>query len=807
MPNSNVSPTIFTAAEAYFTLGYSVIPLLGDTNPDRPKVAAVPWSAYQQSKPALAQLRQWFVEDEFMALAIVTGSISRLAVLDFDTPEGFRSFKSRFPALAETHVVQTRRGFHIYYRLPSNMRIPSRKGQGVDLLSDGCYVVARPSTIAGHTYKLVQGGQPRTLSIPDLHHILSFIEEQSPASSRQFPVPSSQLPAQVDLPNPSSSFTHHSSLVTHNLSSPQHSALSTQHLSSSYRYYAASGQGRNRALFFASLTARDYGWLLEQTLQTLVDLHINQRAPGSHTSESPEIRRLEAENTIRSAYSRPPRVRKIAQSHPGESNGLPNTVRENLFQRKNTHAVRLWEGLHVKGIHPSTIFTAEQAVTTLKGIVGRDSIYNALNLTINGEALFEHLSPSAHPQASNDAAIDTETKKPKKCVFGRAEKSGINPRGPQTRRFIMPAPLDWCRILGVQPLHSDPLTVDDLSSAKMTRMAAHRELIKRRPGMYPRRWLAHRLGVRVETIDTYNVEIPIQKRPQFSEKRIYWSNIRLVPDDNMQIDGAFLEDSSGKRYPAKRTIAAKLLAQGQSLTYKRQDANYYWYGDCPPDLGVVYGLAPSAPGEEQPTPAPSQYLNSLPKYDKNLAQGRGVQLNAPTNPAHQNVQSMIAMGIQKPDFVGTRHASSALKTAKFLDDADISLTEENSPLQTAKQSDFVGTRRASSVMDTDHKSRPIPEKSSPQKPKRLPSGRRPLKNADHEALACRVIERVNRLSADPALHIGIAVVRRLVSQYDRALIDRTLSLLETRRNITKPAGFFITVLRSESKRHLVNINH
>ena len=788
MPNSNVSPTIFTAAEAYFTLGYSVIPLLGDTHPDRPKVAAVPWSAYQQSKPSLEQLRQWFLEDEFPALAIVTGVISRLAVLDFDTPAGFRSFKSRFPALAETHVVQTRRGFHIHYRLPSNMRFPSRKGQGVDLLSDGCYVVARPSTIAGHTYKLVQGGQPRTLSLPDLHHILSFIEEQI---SHQFPVSSSQLSVQtLSATLETSASQHFPSSFSSVLSTQSFASSFTQHLSSSYRYHAATGQGRNRALFFASLTARDYGWLLEHTLQTLVDLHVNQRTLSRHTPESPEQRRLEAENTIRSAYARPPRARKIAQSNPGGSNGLPNTVRENLFQRKSTHAVRLWEGLHLKGIHPGTIFTAAQTVSLLKGIVGRDSIYNTLNLSINGEALFECLSPSGHPQASNDAAVDTKTEKPKKCVFGRAEKSGINLRGPKTRRFIMPAPLDWCRILGVQPLHSDPLTVDDLASAKNTRMAAHRELIKRRPGMYPRRWLAHRLGVRVETIDTYNVEIPIHKRPQFSEKRIYWSNIRLVPDD-MQIDGAFLEDSTGKRYPARRAIAAKLLAQGQSLTYKRQDANYYWYGDCPPDLGVVYGLVPSAPGEEQPTPAPSQYLNSLPKYDNNPAQGRGVQLNVPPQTT------------QKPDFVGTRHASSALKTANYLDGIDISLTEENSPLQTAKQSDFVGTRHASSVMDTNHKSRPLPEKSSPQKPKRLPSGRRPLKNADHEALACRVVERVNRLSADPALHIGLAVVRRLVSQYDRALIDRTLALLESRRNIAKPAGFFITVLRSESKRHLI----
>ena len=106
----------------------------------------------------------------------------------------------------------------------------------------------------------------------------------------------------------------------------------------------------------------------------------------------------------------------------------------------------------------------------------------------------------------------------------------------------------------------------------------------------------------------------------------------------------------------------------------------------------------------------------------------------------------------------------------------------------------VGTRRASSALKT--------AKTHPTS-KRLPSGRRPLKNADHEDLACRVSERVNRLSGDSGLHISIAAVRRLVSQYEHALIEKALGLLETRRNITKPAGFFITVLRSESKRQVV----
>ncbi|MBZ0289834.1 MAG: hypothetical protein K8I30_19585 [Anaerolineae bacterium] len=563
--------------------------------------------------------------------------------------------------------------------------------------------------------------------------------------------------------------------VSENLESKtQHSSLPAL-----YRYLAARGEGRNRALFITSLAARDSGVPLEQTLKSLVDYHINQRGMGTHQPESAEVRRCEAENTIRSAYSRPARIarpRKYAKREQGGAAGLPNSVREALFERKYTCAVRLWEGLNHNCIHPGAVFTTDQAVALLKGVVGRDSVYNSLNTTLNSEPLFERLSPSGHPQASGDAAINTKTETPKKCVFGRAEKSGINPRGPKTRRFVMPSPLDWCRILSVQPTHSDPLTIEDLASARNTRMAAHRELIKRRPGVYPRRWLAGRLGVRVETIDSYNAAIPIHSRPQFSEKRIYWSNIRLVPDGiEVQIDGAFLEDATDKRYPAKRAIAAKLLAQGKSVTYKRQDANYYWYGDCPPDLGVLYGQPTPV---QQPVPAVSaQYLNTLPQNLTDPAQGRAVQLDAAALAAQIGGHNT---GFSRDSHPAAVHPSTS-----------------------------VGTRRASSAAVPSDRivGRKMPitngKGGKPPKPRRLPSGRRRLKNADHETLACRITERVNRLTGDAALHIGIATARRLVSQYDRALIDQTLNILEARQNIARPAGFFVTVLRSESRRHFL----
>ena len=84
--------------------------------------------------------------------------------------------------------------------------------------------------------------------------------------------------------------------------------------------------------------------------------------------------------------------------------------------------------------------------------------------------------------------------------------------------------------------------------------------------------------------------------------------------------------------------------------------------------------------------------------------------------------------------------------------------------------------------------------------KRAPSGRRRLKDETLENLAGRIYQRVNCRSADPALHISLAVARKLVSRYNRADIEKALRLLEGRRNIAKPAGFFITVLRSEAKR-------
>ena len=123
-------------AEAYFYLGYSVIPLLGDRDLSRPKVPAMPWGGFQKYRASPNDYKQWFSESGFAGLGIVTGRISQLVVLDFDSEPIFNIFKAQYPDLLETHTVRSAgRGLpHLYFKLPPHLHLDSQKGQGIDLL-------------------------------------------------------------------------------------------------------------------------------------------------------------------------------------------------------------------------------------------------------------------------------------------------------------------------------------------------------------------------------------------------------------------------------------------------------------------------------------------------------------------------------------------------------------------------------------------------------------------------------------------------------------------------------------------------
>jgi hypothetical protein len=164
-------------------------------------------------------------------------------------------------------------------------------------------------------------------------------------------------------------------------------------------------------------------------------------------------------------------------------------------------------------------------------------------------------------------------------------------------------------------------------------MALHRELIKRRPGPYGRGWLARRLGVNKRTIAAYNQLIPIHSRAIHIETPITWKTIERLPFDE-PLQGAVLVSQTGKRYPALRTIASRLLARGEGICLKQQTVNFYWYGDEEPimarlqvqqEVEVRQEHLENFMAQQAPThtviktqPLAAKPVNSKPRVPKNL---------------------------------------------------------------------------------------------------------------------------------------------------------------------------------------------
>lgn len=126
-------------AEAYLANEWSVIPLL-----TRDKRPALPWTAYQKTRPTQEEIQSWFGSGTHN-IGIVTGSISDLSVLDCDSMAAVALAESF--GLPPTWTVQTGKGRHYYFRYRDGARNFQKRDDlpGIDLRAEGGYVVAPPS--------------------------------------------------------------------------------------------------------------------------------------------------------------------------------------------------------------------------------------------------------------------------------------------------------------------------------------------------------------------------------------------------------------------------------------------------------------------------------------------------------------------------------------------------------------------------------------------------------------------------------------------------------------------------------------
>lgn len=138
--------TVQSSALEYLARGWSVIPIRAHD-----KRPLLPWQGYQHRRATPEEIAGWFRHSPEPNVAIVTGAISGLVVLDVDVAHGG---EASLAGLVHEHAVlpptlEARTGGggrHLYFTHPGGVvHNQVALADGIDLRGDGGYVVAPPS--------------------------------------------------------------------------------------------------------------------------------------------------------------------------------------------------------------------------------------------------------------------------------------------------------------------------------------------------------------------------------------------------------------------------------------------------------------------------------------------------------------------------------------------------------------------------------------------------------------------------------------------------------------------------------------
>jgi hypothetical protein len=158
------------AALEYLDRGWSVIPIR-----ERAKRPAVPWKAFQSKCVSRKTLHEWYGRNPEYNVAIVTGALSGLVVVDVDPRHGgtesLRKLEREHGQLPETMESKTGGGGrHLYFAHPGGV-VTNRTNiePGIDLRGDGGCIVTPPSIHpSGKQYRWKKGHAPGEIEIATL---------------------------------------------------------------------------------------------------------------------------------------------------------------------------------------------------------------------------------------------------------------------------------------------------------------------------------------------------------------------------------------------------------------------------------------------------------------------------------------------------------------------------------------------------------------------------------------------------------------------------------------------------------------
>ncbi|RJQ42633.1 MAG: hypothetical protein C4538_13275 [Nitrospiraceae bacterium] len=160
--------TTLDYARWYVSKGLSVIPLI-----PKGKRGAIEWKEYQTRIASDEELIRWFGNGTKNNIGIVTGAISGIAVVDFNSQDAVKFAKeNNFP---QTPLVKTGKGYHAYYKYKDGVRNFQKRDDlpNIDLRGDsGCVAVPPSMHPSGIQYQWVKGKGLDELPLADLPEII-----------------------------------------------------------------------------------------------------------------------------------------------------------------------------------------------------------------------------------------------------------------------------------------------------------------------------------------------------------------------------------------------------------------------------------------------------------------------------------------------------------------------------------------------------------------------------------------------------------------------------------------------------------
>lgn len=162
-----MSLTMFDYAIWYKKRGLSVVPFKKDKTS-----ALVKWKEYRTRYPTDEELSTWFNKWHDAFLAIITGSLSRVMVVDCDSQEAYDWLNEYYLNDSfKTPIAKTKRGYHVYFKYREGLSNDSEYHKNIDVRTEGGLIIAPPSANwHGVVYKWITGfefGKVEVADIPD----------------------------------------------------------------------------------------------------------------------------------------------------------------------------------------------------------------------------------------------------------------------------------------------------------------------------------------------------------------------------------------------------------------------------------------------------------------------------------------------------------------------------------------------------------------------------------------------------------------------------------------------------------------